>query len=119
MKTINDKALLLKLRNPNRVLTTIPKSKATGDNEVAVHWGVDEVHTLGHRRSAHPAEHGTQCTIPHRETIRLAGALQAHGSPANHSVIPHTEPQSVLLQRARYRQDRVSYLGRGLLDAAR
>jgi len=46
MKTINDKALLLKLRNPNRVLTTIPKSKATGDNEVAVHWGVDEVHTL-------------------------------------------------------------------------
>ena len=46
MKTINDKALLLKLRNPNRVLTTIPKSKATGDNEVAVYWGIDEVHTL-------------------------------------------------------------------------
>ena len=46
MKTINDKALLLKLRNPNRVLTTIPKSKATGPNEVAVSWGIDEVHTL-------------------------------------------------------------------------
>lgn len=46
MKTINDKALLLKLRNPNRILQTIPKSKATGPHEVAVSWGVDEVHTL-------------------------------------------------------------------------
>ena len=46
MKIINGKALLLKLRNPNRVTETIPKSKATGPHEVAVKWGVDEVQTL-------------------------------------------------------------------------
>jgi SNF2 family DNA or RNA helicase len=46
MKIINGKALLLKLRNPNRVTETIPKSKVTGPHEVAVRWGVDEVQTL-------------------------------------------------------------------------
>jgi SNF2 family DNA or RNA helicase len=46
MKIINGKALLLKLRNPNRITETIPKSKATGPHEVAVKWGVDEVQTL-------------------------------------------------------------------------
>ena len=46
MKIINDKALLLRLRNPKRVTETIPKSKATGAHEVAVSWGVDEVQTL-------------------------------------------------------------------------
>lgn len=46
MKIINGKALLLRLRNPNRVTETIPKSKATGPHEVAVSWGVDEVQTL-------------------------------------------------------------------------
>lgn len=46
MKIINGKALLLRLRNPNRVTETIPKSKATGPHEVAVKWGVDEVQTL-------------------------------------------------------------------------
>jgi SNF2 family DNA or RNA helicase len=46
MKIINGKALLLKLRNPNRITETIPKSKVTGPHEVAVKWGVDEVQTL-------------------------------------------------------------------------
>jgi SNF2 family DNA or RNA helicase len=46
MKIINGKALLLKLRNPNRVTETISKSKVTGPHEVAVKWGVDEVQTL-------------------------------------------------------------------------
>jgi SNF2 family DNA or RNA helicase len=46
MKILRDKALLLKLRNPKRVTETIPKSKEVGTNEVAVNWGVDEVHTL-------------------------------------------------------------------------
>ncbi len=46
MKILRDKALLLKLRNPKRVTETIPKSKEVSTNEVAVNWGVDEVHTL-------------------------------------------------------------------------
>lgn len=46
MKIINGKALLLKLRNPNRVTESIRKSKATSTNEVVVNWGVDETHKL-------------------------------------------------------------------------
>ena len=46
MRIIEDKALLLKLRNPNRVTKTVPKSKAVRDNEVLVNWGIDEMHAL-------------------------------------------------------------------------
>ena len=46
MKIIDGKALLLKLRNPNRVTAVIPKSKAVRDNEVLVNWGIDEARTL-------------------------------------------------------------------------
>jgi len=46
MKIVNGKALLLKLRNPNRVTDSIRKSKATGPHEVVVNWGVQETHTL-------------------------------------------------------------------------
>jgi SNF2 family DNA or RNA helicase len=46
MQIIDNKALLLKLRNPKQVTTIIPKSKAVSENEVVVRWGVHEVHTL-------------------------------------------------------------------------
>ncbi len=46
MKILRDKALLLKLRNPKRITETILKSREVSTNEVAVNWGVDEVHTL-------------------------------------------------------------------------
>jgi len=46
MDIIDNRALLLKLRNPTAVTTVIPKSKQTGPNEVLVHWGVDESHAL-------------------------------------------------------------------------
>lgn len=46
MQIINGKALLLKLRNPNRVTESIRKSKVTGPNEVVVNWGVEETHRL-------------------------------------------------------------------------
>ena len=46
MQIIDNKALLLKLRNPKQVTTVIPKSKAVSDHEVLVNWGVQETHTL-------------------------------------------------------------------------
>lgn len=46
MQIIDNKALLLKLRNPKQVTTIIPKSKAVGEHEVIVNWGVQEAHTL-------------------------------------------------------------------------
>ena len=46
MQIINNKALLLRLKNPGQVLNTIPNSKQVSDHEVVVKWGVPEVHTL-------------------------------------------------------------------------
>jgi SNF2 family DNA or RNA helicase len=46
MKILNNKAVLLRLRNPNKVTATVTKSKELPDNNVVVNWGVDEVHTL-------------------------------------------------------------------------
>jgi len=46
MQIIDNKALLLKLRNPKQVSTIIPKSKVIGEHEVVVNWGVQEAQTL-------------------------------------------------------------------------
>ena len=46
MQIIRDKAVLLNLRNPNRVTTVIPNSKELSMNKVVVKWGINEVHTL-------------------------------------------------------------------------
>ena len=46
MKIVDNRALLLKLRNPQRVTTVIPKSKQLPDNRVLVNWGVEESHVL-------------------------------------------------------------------------
>jgi len=46
MQIVDNRALRLKLRNPTRVTTVIPKSKALSDTEVLVHWGVDETIAL-------------------------------------------------------------------------
>ena len=46
MQIIEDKALLLKVRDPNRILTVIPKSKLLEDNQVLVKWGLEESQVL-------------------------------------------------------------------------
>ena len=46
MQIIENKALLLTLRNPQRVTTIIPKSKELGDGKVLVNWGLDECQVL-------------------------------------------------------------------------
>lgn len=46
MQIIDDKALLLRLRNPQKVTTIIPKSRELADNKVLVNWGMDEVQVL-------------------------------------------------------------------------
>ena len=46
MEIIDNKVLLLNLRNPNKVTTVIPKSKQIGQNKVAVSWGLDEAQVL-------------------------------------------------------------------------
>ena len=46
MEIISNKALLLNLRNPNKVTTIIPKSRQIGTNQVMVNWGLDEAQVL-------------------------------------------------------------------------
>lgn len=46
MEIIDNKALLLKLRNPNKITTVIPKSKQVGEHQVLVNWGLDEAQVL-------------------------------------------------------------------------
>jgi len=46
VEIIDNKALLLNLRNPNKVTTVIPKSKQVGTNQVVVNWGLDEARVL-------------------------------------------------------------------------
>jgi SNF2 family DNA or RNA helicase len=46
VEILKNKALLLTLRDPNRVAKYIPNCKLLPDNEVVVKWGVDEAQTL-------------------------------------------------------------------------
>jgi SNF2 family DNA or RNA helicase len=46
VEILNNKALLLRLRNPQKVTTVIPKSKELQNNEVLVNWGLEEAHVL-------------------------------------------------------------------------
>lgn len=59
MQIIDNKALLLKVRHPERVTEVIPKSKQVGRHKVLVHWGLDEVqvlHNIGVRSAPSPIE---------------------------------------------------------------
>lgn len=46
MKIIENKALLLNLRNPKRITEVIPRAKELPNNQVLVKWGLDEAHVL-------------------------------------------------------------------------
>lgn len=50
MEIIDNKALLLRLRDPAKVTAVIPKSKAVDQNKVLVHWGLDEAQVLKNLR---------------------------------------------------------------------
>jgi len=46
MEVIDNKALLLRLRDPAKVTSVIPKSKELKNNKVVVNWGLEETHVL-------------------------------------------------------------------------
>lgn len=46
MQIIDNKALLLKVRDPGRITTVIPKSKILDSGEVLVKWGLEEAQVL-------------------------------------------------------------------------
>ena len=59
MRVVNNKALLLKVRNPSKITTVIPKSKNIGDNQVLVNFGLDEAKVLNNLniKAPSPIEH--------------------------------------------------------------
>lgn len=46
MRIIDNKALLLRVRNPGMITTIIPKSRELEDNQVLVHWDLDSAQVL-------------------------------------------------------------------------
>ena len=46
MQIVKDKAVILNLRDPQKVTNLIPKSKKLQNNKVLVNWGLDEAHVL-------------------------------------------------------------------------
>lgn len=46
MQIIENKALLLKVRDPDRITAVIPRAKKFGDHEVLVKWGMEEAQIL-------------------------------------------------------------------------
>ena len=46
MRIFNGKALLLKLRNPFKVIEAIPKSRKLSAHDIVVNWGLEEAQTL-------------------------------------------------------------------------
>lgn len=50
MQIIDNKALLLKVREPQRITTVIPKSKILDSGEVLVKWGLEEAQVLKNLR---------------------------------------------------------------------
>lgn len=76
MKIIDNKALLIKVRNPLRITTVIPKSKLINDNEVLVHWGLEEsvvLRNLGIKNIPSPIEGqyewtGLHAPLEHQKT---------------------------------------------------
>lgn len=50
MQIIENKALLLKVKEPGRITTVIPKSKVLGDGRVLVRWGLEEAQVLKNLR---------------------------------------------------------------------
>ena len=53
MKIVDNKALMLRVKNPARVLAAVPDSKQVDDNTVVVKWGVEQVQVL--RATSGPA----------------------------------------------------------------
>jgi SNF2 family DNA or RNA helicase len=50
VQIIENKALLIKVREPGRITTVIPKAKQVGDHEVLVKWGLEEAQVLKNMR---------------------------------------------------------------------
>ena len=89
MQILDNKALLLRLKNPNKVTKVVEKSRELSDNQVVVNWGVDEAHTLKKLNINVPS--------PIEGKYRWSGQVQTIRTPKDDSRIPYYEPKGFLL----------------------
>ena len=82
MKIVDDKALLLTLRNPSRVTAVIPKSKELPNNQVLVNWGLEETQVLRNMNINAPSPiesryewSGRYAPFDHQGKLRLGKAF--------------------------------------------
>ena len=68
MEIIQDKAIRLKLRNPDRITTVVPHSKKLGENDVLVRWGVEEARVLNNMGISVPSPIERRYTWPGKYT---------------------------------------------------
>ena len=93
MKVIDNKALLLRLRDPRKVTEVIPKSKELSGNRVVVNWGVDEAHVLKNLNINAPS--------PIEGKYKWTGKYKPFGATRRPRLDSDTKQTCVLLQRTR------------------
>jgi hypothetical protein len=70
MQIIDNKALLLKVKEPGRITTVIPRAKVLDSGEVLVKWGLEEAQVL--KKPTHQKR-----ALSYRGALRLARHVQA------------------------------------------
>ena len=97
MEIVDNKALLLRLRHPQKVTTVIPKSKELEDNKVLVHWGLDEVQVLRNLNIKAPSQ--SKSVMSGRANTNH---LNIRKIPPR--FLPLTKSRSALMSRVQVRQ---------------
>ena len=103
MEIIDNKALLLRVKEPGRITTVIPKSRELPNNQVVVRWGLDEAQVLRNLKIKN---------VP-------SPILGQYDWPGQYKPFDHQRTTAAFLtlnrkavsKRAGHRQDRISYLG--------
>lgn len=89
MQIIDNKALLLRVKEPERITAVINNAKKLSANEVLVRWGVEEAQILKNLRLKDIA-------VPHYARLRMAGIAEAVQASIRHGVLSDSAPTSLL-----------------------
>ena len=97
MEIYQNKALLLRLRNPAKVTEVIPYSKVIAPDQVLVRWGIDEVQVLKNLSISVPS--------PIEGRYKWTGKYTPFDHQKSNRCLYDHEQTVILFQRAGYRQD--------------
>ena len=95
MQIIDNKALRLRLRDPDKVINAIPKSRKVGNNEVIVNWGLEEAQSLN--------QLGIKSPSPIEAKYTWTGRYQPFDHQISTASFLTINQKRVLFQRTRHR----------------